>query len=165
MSSSSKRRNKALSSDAFVKKVASDYAQFRFEPGQTEHWSPRTNTITYNPGHSGDDLRFGMLHELAHGLLGHTRYNSDFELLKMESLAWAEAAKIGRRYGVIISPDHIQNCLDTYRDWLHRRSTCPSCGAHGLQTDNAHYQCFNCRHSWRVSSRRFARSYRLSKTT
>jgi len=144
----------------FVQRIARDYPQFKFEPGSQEHWSPKTNTITYSQSEPLDELRYGLLHELAHALLGHTSYNSDFELLKLESQAWELAAKVGRKYGLKLDPDHIQDCLDTYRDWLHRRSQCPACGMHVLQKDANSYQCFNCGTSWQVSSRRFARPYR-----
>ena len=147
---------------AFISRLSRDYPDLKFQKGPQEHWSPRTNTITYNPSQALRDLRYGVLHELAHAKLAHTSYGSDFELLKMESLAWEEASKIGRRYGVKISDSHIQNCLDTYRDWLHRRSTCPRCGVHSLQKDAQHYQCINCGKVWRVSRGRFVRPYRLS---
>ncbi len=143
-------------SKQLVTALAKDYPQFVFEAGAQEHWSPKTETITYELGQD-----YGLLHELAHALLGHTNYHSDFELLKLESLAWHTAAEIGKKYGVIIDEDHIQNCLDTYRDWLHRRSKCPTCGVHVLQSSVHSYKCFNCGASWQVSAGRFARSYRL----
>jgi predicted RNA-binding Zn-ribbon protein involved in translation (DUF1610 family) len=145
---------------AFIKKVAKDYPQFKFVPGPQEHWSPSTGTITYSQAEPLDELRYGLLHELAHAMLGHNSYKSDFELLKLESQAWELAAKIARKYGVKLDPDHIQDCLDTYRDWLHRRSKCPTCGMHVLQQDSRSYKCFNCGTGWRVSHRRFSRSYR-----
>jgi predicted RNA-binding Zn-ribbon protein involved in translation (DUF1610 family) len=143
-----------------IERIAADYPQFKFQPGKQEHWSPKTRTITYQVTDSTDEPSYGLLHELAHALLGHNSYKTDFELLKLESLAWREAAKLGRKYGLKIDEDHIQNCLDTYRDWLHRRSKCPTCGTHVLQTDASTYRCFNCGTSWQVSSGRFARSYR-----
>jgi len=145
----------------FIERIAKDYPQFSFKPGSQEHWSPRTKTITYDKAASADDLRYGLLHELAHALLNHNNYRSDFELLKLESQAWEMAAEIGHKYKVILDHDHIQDCLDTYRDWLHRRSKCPTCGMHVLQKDVRTYQCFNCGASWRVSAGRFARPYRL----
>jgi len=129
---------------SFIEQLAKDYPGFSIERGKQEHWSPRTNAITFNPN----------------ALLGHTSYQSDFELLKMESEAWHLAAKIGLKYGVSISEDHIQNCLDTYRDWLHRRSQCPTCGLHVIQETNSNYKCFNCGSAWNVSSGRFVRPYR-----
>ena len=147
-------------SEAFIKRVAKDYPQFKFVPGAQEHWSPRTNTITYSESEPADQLRYGLLHELAHALLGHDTYNSDFELLKLEVQAWDLAVKIGQKYSIKLDDDHIQDCLDTYRDWLHRRSQCPACGMHVLQKDVNSYKCFNCGTAWQVSQRRFARAYR-----
>lgn len=147
-------------SERFVSRLAADYPQFNFKAGAQEHWSPKTRTITYETGRSGEHLRYGLLHELAHALLDHNSYHSDFELLKLESHAWQTAAEIGKKYGVKIDDDHIQNCLDTYRDWLHRRSQCPACGVHVLQADATTYKCFNCGASWQVSAGRFARAYR-----
>ena len=143
-----------------VTKIADDYPQFKFKAGSQEHWSPKTKTITYDPDDLSTNSCYGLLHELAHALLGHNSYKTDFELLKLESLAWQKAAQIGDKYGVKIDDDHIQNCLDTYRDWLHRRSKCPTCGIHVMQTEPSTYKCFNCQTSWQVSAGRFARSYR-----
>lgn len=144
----------------FVAQIAKDYPQFKFKPGPQEHWSPRSNTITYSESEPPEELRYGLLHELAHALLDHNNYRSDFELLKMESQAWELAAKIGKKYNIELDDSHIQDCLDTYRDWLHRRSKCPTCGTHVLQKDPTSYQCFNCGTIWSVSHRRFARAYR-----
>lgn len=144
----------------FVNRLIKDYPQFKFKPGKQEHWSPRSKTITYDDTEPADELRYGLLHELAHALLGHDTYNSDFELLKLEVQAWDLAVKVGKKYGIKLDDNHIQDCLDTYRDWLHRRSKCPACGMHVLQKDLNSYQCFNCGTAWQVSARRFARAYR-----
>jgi hypothetical protein len=140
----------------FIANLTQDYPGYVFKVGAQEHWSPKTNTITYNP----DRLCYGVLHELAHALLGHSTYHTDFELLRMESDAWELAIKIAQKYQVDINEDHIQNCLDTYRDWLHRRSTCPSCSTHVLQSNSSDYHCYNCQTSWHVSNGRFVRPYR-----
>lgn len=144
----------------FIKQLSEDFPGYKFARGQQEHWSPKSNTITFSASQTPERIRFGVLHELAHAILEHKNYSSDFELLKMESQAWHLASKIGLRYGVTVSADHIQNCLDTYRDWLHQRSKCPSCGMHVLQKDASSYYCFNCGTFWKVSSGRFVRSYR-----
>ena len=148
-------------SNKFIVRIVQDYPQFKFQPGSQEHWSPRTKTITYSQTEPAEELRYGLLHELAHALLGHDNYQSDFELLKMEAEAWRLAIKIGRKYKIKLDDEHIQDCLDTYRDWLHRRSQCPTCEMRVLQTDATTYKCFNCGTSWQVSARRFARPYRL----
>ena len=147
-------------SSSFIDKIAQDYPQFGFKPGSHEHWSPKTKTITYEGSASEQYIKYGVLHELAHALLGHNNYHSDFELLKLETQAWQKAAEIGKTYGIKIDDEHIQNCLDTYRDWLHHRSKCPTCGMHVMQADAHTYKCFNCGATWNVSAGRFARSYR-----
>ncbi len=146
-------------SNKFIRQLETDYPQFKFRAGNQEHWSPRTQTITYETA-KGEELKYGLLHELAHALLDHSGYTTDFELLKLESLAWHKAAEIGQKYAVNINEDHIQNCLDTYRDWLHRRSKCPTCSVHVMQQNSTTYKCFNCGETWQVSAGRFARSYR-----
>src|SRR5256885_1016814 len=103
----------------FIAQLDKDYPELKFKRGTQEHWSPKTNTITFNPDEPFDKLKYGLLHELSHALLGHHTYTTDFELLKLESHAWELAAKLGRKYDIVIDEDHIQNCLDTYRDWLH----------------------------------------------
>jgi hypothetical protein len=142
--------------DIFIDNLRKDYPGFKFKAGAQEHWSPKTKTVFFNP----NKACYGVLHELAHAKLKHKTYQTDFELLKMESDAWGLAITIGKKYGIHISGEHIQNCLDTYRDWLHRRSTCPSCSTHVLQGDSSDYHCYNCQTSWHVSSGRFVRPYR-----
>ena len=146
----------------FILKLRHDYPGLSFKPGPQDHWSPKSNTITYKKSVPLREMQYGLLHELAHAVLGHRDYKSDFELLKLEGQAWELAAKIGRRYRVNINQEHIQNCLDTYRDWLHARSSCPSCGVHVLQKDSRHYHCFNCQTEWSVTSGHFVRPYRLT---
>jgi hypothetical protein len=151
-------------SERLIKQLSSDYPSFKFKVGKQEHWSPMSQTITYNPNDSDEKFTYGILHELAHALLGHSSYESDFELVRLESEAWALAVELAKNYSIEMDDDHIQNCLDTYRDWLHRRSTCPKCGLHVLQKSSSSYQCFNCKTDWSVSSGRFARPYRQTKT-
>ena len=155
-----KKQPKTAGIEAFVAKLKIDYPQFSFQPGPREHWSPGSKIITYNPSQELMDLRNGVLHELAHAILGHSSYDSDLELVRLESKAWQLATRIGKKYRVNISDDSIQNCLDTYRDWLHRRSTCPKCGANGLQQNTNTYKCLNCQADWSVTSGRFVRAYR-----
>lgn len=144
----------------FIKHLRTDFPQFNFKAGKQDFWSPSAKTITYNPNRTLVELKHGLLHELSHALLQHRNYSSDFRLLKMESEAWYKAAELGKKYGLRISDEHIQNCLDTYRDWLHQRSRCPDCGLHVLQSSPTAYKCFNCGAQWSVTSSRFRRTYR-----
>lgn len=145
----------------FIDQLKHDYPDLTFQEGEKEHWSPKTKTIFFDASRPCFDL----LHELAHALLQHYSYKTDFELLKLESEAWSLAVKIGKKYNIHINEDHVQNCLDTYRDWLHQRSACPSCGTHVLQQNSSSYYCFNCSSTWQVSSGRFVRPYRRTLKT
>lgn len=131
-----------------------------FEAGTSFCWSPEQKRISYAMRKEDVSCEWALLHEAAHGLLGHQTYSSDFELLTMEVAAWKHAAALGQTLGITIDEEHIQDCLDTYRDWLHRRSTCPTCGSVSLQRSPEQYACHNCPTSWRVTQSRFCRPYR-----
>lgn len=140
-----------------------DFTEVKFIKGKTHSWSPGQSIVFYNPESSDRNALVGILHELAHALLGHKNYATDFELLRMESDAWSKAAQLGKTYGVSISDGHIQKCLDTYRDWLYKRSLCPACCSQALQSDPTTYRCFNCQTAWKVTPSRFNRPYRRLK--
>ncbi len=132
-------------------KVRLDFPHLRFEPGDTFRWTPKQNLITYT-SHQ-DNAEHGvwaLLHEIAHAELGHVSYKGDFDLLQLEVTAWHHAHKLAKKYGISIDKEHVQDCLDTYRDWLHTRASCPVCNVVSLQRSDGLYQCFNCRSRWRV---------------
>jgi len=111
-------------------------------------WSHAEHTIYYTC--DNEDFSF-LFHELSHALLDHTDYQRDIELIVIERQAWAKAKRISTNYDVEINDDFIQSNLDTYRDWLHTRSTCPQCTSTGLQTEKNTYKCLSCNHEWRVN--------------
>jgi hypothetical protein len=142
-------------------KLQNDFPSLAFEPSQTFYWSPKANKVFFKIVADNDEVAtWSLLHEVGHALLEHQVYESDFELLNMEVQAWAKAEKLAKDYGVTIDPGHVQDCLDTYRDWLYQRSTCPTCMNCSLQTNNRTYQCFNCGTVWHVSASRMCRPYR-----
>jgi len=106
---------------------------------------------------------WALLHELGHALLNHSNYRYDIELLQLEVEAWEKCSELAEKYNIQISDDYIQDCLDTYRDWLHLRATCPTCFARSLQTSPKQYNCINCHTQWTVTRNRFCRPYRLQK--
>lgn len=147
--------------EALLKKLSGRFPDLRFTAGKQFSWSPETKEVIYKKGSLGQGSTWSLLHETGHALLGHTVYTTDFELLRMEIDAWGQARQLGKEFGIEIDEDHIQDCLDTYRDWLYRRSICPSCSTKSLQEDDSTlYRCFNCHTTWRVSASRFSRSYR-----
>lgn len=132
-----------------------------FVAGDRFYWSPRDRTVVYDAQAPDNTVAcWALLHEVAHAQLDHQYYVLDIDLLLMEVAAWEKAQELGEKHGRVIDQDHIQDCLDTYRDWLDQRSTCPSCGNNGLQENSEIYRCFNCQNTWRVSSSRFSRPYR-----
>lgn len=147
-----------------INQLQARYPKLKFTPGKQFCWSPESGEIFYRQNAKGKTARWSLLHETGHALLGHTTYHADFELLKLEAAAWKKALELASSLRVTIDEDHIQDCLDTYRDWLYKRSICPDCSTKCLQQgDFVHYRCFNCHKVWRVSSSRFSRAYRASK--
>ena len=137
-----------------------DFPDITFVQADKFYWSPKDQTVYYDQSKKDKPAVWALIHELSHGLLSHKTYKTDFELLQLEVAAWDEAKNVANRYKITIDEEHVQDCLDTYRDWLHARSKCPSCGEHGLQDKSGTYQCINCDSTWHVSSERFCRPYR-----
>lgn len=137
---------------SLVNQLRLDFPDYAFTPGNDFHWSPQEQTIFYA---SRVDDSASLLHELAHAVLGHDNFSKDIELLEMERDAWGYARqRLASRYGVGISETTAETALDTYRDWLHARSTCPTCTATGLQIKKSHYRCLACATTWRVNDAR-----------
>lgn len=147
-----------------LEQLQARFPNLQFTASDRFCWSPQTNEIGYDPARHDQAADWSLLHETGHALLGHQSYLADFELLQLEMAAWAKARELAAEFGIIIDEDHIQDCLDTYRDWLYKRSICPHCSTRALQqNDYAHYQCFNCHARWRVTPSRFCRAYRATK--
>ncbi len=148
--------------DALVKVLDQRYPDITFIAGEVAHWSPANSQVVY-VNEANETEVWTLFHELSHALLQHASYQNDVDLLQKEVAAWEQALGIALEYGVTISDQHIQTCLDSYRDWLHKRSTCPVCARHGVQSSLNAYNCLNCNTVWKVSSDRFCRPYRLKK--
>lgn len=144
-----------------LKQIVADFPLLTFQESDAFKWLPKERTIHYvaNELYAAEHL----LHELAHAELQHSDYTDDVTLLSMEREAWQYAvAHLASRYEVAIDDELIQDDLDSYRDWLHARSTCPNCTANGIQTDSAAYTCIVCHHSWKVNEAIHTRLQRRS---
>jgi hypothetical protein len=150
--------------NSLLEQIGADFPKYTFLQGSNFRWSPDQQLITYAAIETPEDA-WTLLHELAHADLGHTDFELDIHLIQHEVAAW-EHAKIALapRYTISIPDGHIQDHLDSYREWLHKRSTCPECGQNGLQTTQNTYSCTNCRCLWRVNDARMCR-LRRSKLT
>jgi len=141
------------STTSITTKLHTDFPQFLFVDSSSHSWSPQANTIFYNSSSHDPEA---LLHEVAHGLLGHQTFQRDIELLAMERDAWDYAQNhLALKYLLHkIDDSVIQESLDSYRDWLHSRSTCPDCKASGLQTAKNTYKCLACSTTWKVNDAR-----------
>lgn len=163
MDAMSSQKNHMLKLLASVQSLAPDVT---FRPSESFYWSPQQKTIAYSePSLKNIEGAWSLLHETAHALLDHHIYKTDFELLMMEVDAWKQAKSLARDLDITIDENYLQDCLDTYRDWLHRRSTCPTCGNVGLQHTPSEYRCHNCYTAWHVTAARFCRPYRKKQIT
>lgn len=147
--------------EALVDHFKRTYPNINFVQGKSFLWSPKEKTVFYSSKTSDVRLVWSLVHEVSHAILGHTTYESDFELLKIEAEAWDKAKQLGKQYELNISDDYVQDCIDTYRDWLYTRSSCPSCSNTSQQENPVTYKCFNCHTSWTVTESRLCRPYRL----
>jgi hypothetical protein len=148
--------------DKLLAALKKDFPKVHFKEGPDFCWSPKNQAIFYNNRVASSRIApWALLHEAGHASLEHQTYHSDLELVELEAKAWDAAQKLGHKYAIEIDPDHIQDCIDTYRDWLHQRSACPNCNSRSFQQTPTTYRCHNCGQHWSVSTSRFCRPYRL----
>lgn len=145
-----------------ISQLQSNYPDIHFAYSNNCSWSYRKQQVSHR-GTSTPEDTWSLFHELGHALLRHSSYNTDIELLKKEMRAWQEAIEIAKNYAVTIDQEFIEDCLDSYRDWIFKRSACPTCRAQGIQKTIEQYYCLNCKNTWEVTKSRLCRPYRRSK--
>jgi hypothetical protein len=150
------------STQSLLERVTGDFSDLTFVSGEHFEWQPDSHTIVYDV----DDPYFDahLLHEVSHATLKHASYDRDIDLIAMERDAW-QLAKIemADRYNVRVPASILHHDMDTYREWLHARSTCPHCESNGLQIKKREYRCVTCLKIWRVNEARTCqlRRYRI----
>lgn len=141
------------STDSLLDTLRQEYADITFVQGEQFEWQPTTRTIMFDPEDAHFDAH--LLHELGHALLGHSEYDRDIDLIAMERDAWQTAKmELAPKHGVTVTSELLHHDMDTYRDWLHDRSTCPHCTSNGIQTKKSQYTCVTCRGTWGVNEAR-----------
>ena len=151
-----------LELDSLLVRIAADYPQLSFVEGAQFAWHSGRGRVAYHKaGQNTTHAMLSLLHELGHAILDHKDYSHDIELLQIEVATWDRARTLAAHYGVETDEDYIQDCLDTYRDWLHLRATCPTCFSRSLQASRSQYRCHNCQTEWTVTRSRLCRPYRL----
>jgi len=154
----------SLVPEQLLERIVADYPDVEFIEGSQFSWHAGRKHVLFKKAAAKDERSiWALLHELGHALLGHADYRYDIELLQLEVAAWEKARTLAQRYEQSIDDGYVQDCLDTYRDWLHLRATCPTCFARALQASERHYHCFNCQTEWTVTRSRLCRPYRLRK--
>ncbi|QQS17851.1 hypothetical protein IPL68_04260 [Candidatus Saccharibacteria bacterium] len=145
-------------------KLRADYPELSFVESGQFAWHAGKKHVSYQKERIEEERGvWAILHELGHALLAHTDYESDIELLQIEVAAWEKAHELAKKYRVRLDQDYVEDCLDSYRDWLHVRATCPTCYGRSLQTDRHTYSCHNCGAIWHVTRSRLCRPYRRKR--
>lgn len=138
---------------SLYKRITSDFPQLTFQIDETFHWSAEQNTVFHPEIQNETDL-LHLLHEISHAQLQHAHHPTDVSLLTMEREAWNYGAtQLAPHYGIALAMDDdiVQEALDSYRQWLHARSTCPRCQAVGIEQSPTQYRCLACEQQWRVN--------------
>lgn len=141
------------STPSLIESLEAAYPHITFQGGEQFEWQPKNATIVYD--HDDPLFEARLLHEVGHATLKHATYDRDIDLIAMERDAWQVAKmELAPKVSVAIDGDIIHHDMDTYRDWLHARSTCPHCGSTGLQIKKHEYKCVTCLKTWRVNEAR-----------
>lgn len=150
---------------SIVSRLKTDYPGIVFAKDSYFSWSSKNQTIFYIDTETEANTA-QVLHELSHAMLKHADYPKDIVLIDMERQAWEFASdQLAPIYNVALgmADDIVQDSLDSYRDWLHARSKCPSCSSIGFERARKHYFCPSCMNSWRVNEAKFCqlRRYKI----
>lgn len=125
----------------FLRLLSIDYPDYRFKIGPKFAFRP-PKTIVIGPYEPFFELL--TLHEVSHAICGHRDFKMDVERLKMEVEAWEKVRELAPHYEIEYNEELAQRELDTYRDWLHKKSRCPRCGLTQFQTPDSRYHCPVC---------------------
>lgn len=142
----------------FLERLRMDFAKLNFKLGKKFTFRPLRTIIIQQASDYYEDnrdaegfdevwrrcYRLQVLHEIEHALSNHKDYATDLERLKMEREAWEKARELASSYSIYYDEEFVERLLDTYRDWLHKKSRCPQCGSTRYQTDDGEYRCASC---------------------
>ena len=141
--SESERQRGETELNKIIVQLKKDYPWLRWRVGKKFAFRP-PRTIVVEQAKLDECSKMLLLHEVGHAMLEHQNYRTDVERLKMERAAWEQARKLCERYGVEYDVEVAERELDSYRDWLHRRASCPRCGLTRYQGVEGEYHCPEC---------------------
>ncbi len=109
-------------------KLIAFYPDVKFISGKIFSYNPEKRSINY-PAKVNNVKKsiYALLHEVGHYACNHVSYDHDLDLLEKELEAWRKARQIASELDINISDKYVDNCLNSYRDWLHQRSQCQLC--------------------------------------
>ena len=136
-------QGKGAELNKIIVQLKRDYPGLRWRAGKKFAFRP-PRTIVVEQENLDECSKMLLLHEVGHATLEHQNYRADVERLKMERAAWEQARKLCERYGVEYDVEVAERELDSYRDWLHRRASCPRCGLTRYQGADGEYHCPEC---------------------
>ena len=148
-SSSNSNSSSPNPSIVFLAQVSSDYPQFNFRPSTRFRFRPPA-TIYYDSS-VASHFNLLLLHELSHALLGHFSFASLAERLQCERDAWQKTAQLCQEYRLPYDSAYAEANLDTYRDWLHQKTRCKTCGSTCLELDQHQLFCPFCQKTIKIS--------------
>ena len=125
----------------FLIKIKSNYPEFSFRKGKRFSFRP-PKTIIVGPNEKNDELL--LLHELGHAVSGHKTFGNGAQRLKMEREAWEKARELASSYNVEFDDSLAEAELDTYRDWLDKKTRCKKCSLTCYQTPDGINHCPRC---------------------
>lgn len=146
-------------------KIVKKFRDYKFVDSSEFYWSAIDKTIHFDSSRmDSEEGLYKLIHEIGHAESHHKNFTSGIKLLSLETEAWVKAKDIASTFDLNIPEKFIEHSLDSYRDWLHKRSTCPTCKTVGIESNENQYRCFNCRQKWAVSGDQRSRCYRQKST-
>ncbi len=132
--------------------LIAQYPAMKFLPAGYFAYDAAEEVVNYDPVRlQSQSGQLALLHEISHATLGHFHYRFDFELFVMEARAWHLTRELAKQHGVDVDEAYIEDCIDSYDEWLTKRATCPGCGTFNIQSVPNEFECYACQTSWKVS--------------
>lgn len=133
----------------FVARLRAEYGELHFVRGRKFAYRLRAgrSEVVLERCEGWEDVNkycLSLLHEVGHALLGHRDFRVDAERVKMECAAWEKTRELCKTYGLVYDEEFAEERLDSYREWLYRRSRCRKCGLVRYQTRDGRYHCPRC---------------------
>jgi hypothetical protein len=132
--------------------IIASYPEQKFLPAGYFAYDASDDVINYDPVMLKTiDGKLALLHEICHAVLGHFHYRFDFELFAMEMDAWNLTRKLASKHQLSINEAYINECMESYQEWLTKRGTCPKCDEFNMQSVPNQFKCYRCHTRWKVS--------------